>query len=324
MRPVRPGAAALVAALVVAAGALGAGGALDGGADDDRSEARPRAAASVRGGSFTQLNSRAGSSIFTADALAPGDSVSGVVTITNAGSLGGRFTLSAADVSDTPGPGAGKLSARLGLSVVDLTAAAAPATVYAGALAAMPPRELGYLRPGEARTYRFTATLPDGGPPPSASGGDNAFAGSSARVRFVWKGVDAAGPPAPPPASPAAPARDRRAPRLRLSVPRVQRVLTRGYLALRARCDEPCRLDVSGTVRAGRSGRALRLPPVRGVRGRPGRVATLRVRVPARLRGRMRRVLLRGDTVTMRLRTSARDRAGNRAVAMRTVRLRRR
>ncbi|HEV2786865.1 MAG TPA: hypothetical protein VGV67_10780, partial [Solirubrobacteraceae bacterium] len=191
-----------------------------------------RATATIRGGSFRQLNSRAGLAIFIADELAPGAAVTGAVTVTNAGTLGGRFTLSAADVSDEPGVGAGQLSERLALAVVDVTAPGSPSTVYSGPLAAMPARPLGHLRAGEARTYRFTATLPDGGPPPSATGGDNAYAGSSTRVRFVWHAVAEAPPAARTPAPGRRTSRDRRPPRLRLVIPRVQRVVSLGYLAV--------------------------------------------------------------------------------------------
>lgn len=327
MRRARVAEAAAVAAAVAGAAALAASSAQIAGRPTGADPpVAAYATATVRSGSFAQLNSRAGLSIFTADSLAPGAAVTGAVTVTNAGTLGGRFTLSPADVSDTPGAGAGRLSERLALAVVDVTVPSSPRTVYSGRLAAMPARQLGRLRAGEARTYRFTATLPDGGPPPSATGGDNAYAGSSTRVRFVWNAVADAPPGARP--APAAPGRrtprDRRPPRLRLAIPRVQRVVSLGYLTIRARCDERCRLSVSGTARAGRSGRVLRTPPIRGARGAPGRFAPLRVRIPARMRAPMRGTLLRGGTVTVRLTVAARDRAGNRAVARRTVWLHRR
>ena len=315
-----------MAALLAGAAAFAAAGPPI--AEDSASLDRPgaaRATATVRSGSFTQLNSRAGLSIFTAHGLAPGGAVSGTVTVTNAGTLGGRFTLSATEVSDTPGQGLGRLSERLGLAVADVTTPTSPRTVYSGRLAAMPARALGHLRAGEARTYRFTASLPDGGRPPSATGGDNAYAGSSSRVRFVWAAVEEARPAATAPATPAPRRqRDRRPPRLRLAIPRVQRVVSLGYLIVRARCSERCRLSLSATARSGRSRRVRRTPPIHGARGAPGRSTALRVRIPARMRAPMRRTLLRGGTVTVRLTVAARDRVGNRTVARRTVRLRRR
>jgi hypothetical protein len=327
MRPARVARAVAVAAVATGTAGFAAGGAQVAGhrAGPDPPGAAARAAASVMSGSFSQLNSRAGLSIFRTDGLAPGAAVTGSVTVTNAGTLGGRFTLSAADLSDTPGSGGGRLSERLGLAVVDVTAPTSPRTVYSGRLAAMAVRPLGHLRAGEARRYRFTASLPDGGAPPSPTSGDNAYAGSSTHVRFVWDAIAEAPPAVPAPAARGRrTARDRRPPRLRLSIPRVQHVFSLGYLTVRARCDERCRLDVSGTVRVGRSGRALRAPPIRGARGAPGRPTPLRVRIPARMHAPMRRSLLRRGTVTVRLTLTARDRVGNRTVARRTVRLHRR
>ena len=93
---------------------------------------------------------------------------------------------------------------------------------------------------------------------------------------------------------------------------------------MRARCSETCRVGVTGTVRIGR-GRAAAVRPVRARRIEQGRTATLRVRLPRRARGSvLRRALLADRTITVRLRITARDAAGNRAVARRTVRLSRR
>ena len=323
MRSARAAGAAAMAAIL--AGAAAVAGGSGGLVAEHAAPAVPRAAA-VTSGSFTQLNSRAGLSIFSAEGLAPGGSAVGAVRITNAGTLAGRFTLSAADVSDTPAPAGGRLSGRLRLTVVDVTSPTSPRPVYDGALSAMPVRPLGHFRAGEGRTYRFTATLPDGGAPLSPSDGDNAYAGSSTRVRFIWDATaaPAGSTPPSPPAPVRRPAGERRPPRLRLSVRRVQRVVSRGYVVVRARCGEPCRLDVRATIRAGPSGRAVDTAPIRGARGGPRRVTGLRIRVPARLLGTIRRRLVRGGAVTVRLEVTARDRAGDRTVARRTLRLRRR
>ena len=82
----------------------------------------------------------------------------------------------------------------------------------------VPPREsvlerastfaLGSLSGRETRTYRVTATFPDGGRPVSPFAGDNLLQGSSVEVALQWQ-LTAAGPvpapsraPAAPPASP--------------------------------------------------------------------------------------------------------------------------
>lgn len=301
-----------LATLAAAAVALGAPGVPGGGEDGI---ARPEA--TLRSGSFAQGNSRSGMPVFSAANLGPGDSTTGSVRITNTGTLGAGFTLSAYDVADVPGPNGGLLSNRLRLAVLDVTRSV-PATVYSGPLAAMPARPLGRFAPSEARTYRFTASFPDGGSPASAAGGDNAYTGSSVSASFRWSAVGEDG------LGSRADGGDRRPPRLRLSIPRIQRVLSRGYLVLRARCDEACRVGVTGTVRIGR-GRATAVRPIRSRRLAKGKAASLRIRLPARARGTaLRRALLGDRGVTVRLRVVARDRAGNRTVARRTVRLSRR
>jgi|GEM_PF-4379012 len=99
----------------------------------------------------------------------------GTVTIANTGSDAAALVLRGGEVTDTPGRTGGVLSDQLSLSVVDVTAPAAPRAVYAGPLATMPAQPLGDLRPGEARTFEFTATLPEGGGP----GPQNAVQGAA-------------------------------------------------------------------------------------------------------------------------------------------------
>jgi hypothetical protein len=141
------------------------------------------ARASAAAGSLSIANSLGTGAILSAAGMAPGGQTSGEVTITNSGTVAGGFSLTATDVSDVAGQGGGLLSQRLQLSVLDLTV---PRTVYTGPLAGLGRRELGQMEPGEARTYRFTATLPDGGVPPSALGGDNAYQGANVRTTYVW------------------------------------------------------------------------------------------------------------------------------------------
>ncbi|MGH8574824.1 MAG: hypothetical protein ACREX8_20000, partial [Gammaproteobacteria bacterium] len=233
-------------------------------------------------------------------------SASGMVTVANIGSLTGFVRLQQADLADVPGALGGRLSQRLHLDVLDVTDSGAPAWVYSGAFAAMGSRPLGYMAPGARRTYRFTATFPGEG-----TAADNAYAGSSAGVRYVWTGVEGS-----PPAGAGA---DRVAPRLRLAFPRVQRILTRRRLLVRARCSESCRLDVRGVLRAGAV--RIRLHAIRGRRLRAGRATLLAVRISAGRTRLLRRALAARRTVRFRLSFSARDRAGNRTLIRRTVRL---
>jgi hypothetical protein len=137
-------------------------------------------------GTLSMSNSSDGAAIVTAAGMAPGHSRAGDVTISNTGDLTAAFSLAKSNVVDTPGPAGGALSTALDLFVQDVTNQAAPATVYAGKLGAMDPRALGDWAPGTSRTYRFTVSLPDGGVPPSATTGDNAFQSSAVSVRFDW------------------------------------------------------------------------------------------------------------------------------------------
>ena len=68
-------------------------------------------------------NDLEGSAVLHADALAPGETTSGEVTIRNAGDAPGAFTLSPSAALDTGAPPAGPLSAVLDLTVTDVSGA---------------------------------------------------------------------------------------------------------------------------------------------------------------------------------------------------------
>ena len=88
-------------------------------------------------------------------------------------------------MQDQPGANGGRLSDAVHLDVEDVTGGSV-VPVFAGQLGSFQNRALGSIAPGEARTYRFTASLPDGGAPPSPTSGDNAYAGSALTVRYLW------------------------------------------------------------------------------------------------------------------------------------------
>ena len=147
--------------------------------------AEPRAVISQADGGLNVTNSRDGQAIFQAQGLAPGRSVTGTVQLTNAGTLAGDLGFRQLDVQDQPGVNGGRLSDAVHLDVTDITGGNL-VPVFAGQLGAFQSQGLGSIAPGEARTYRFTASLPDGGAPPSPTGGDNAYAGSALTVRYSW------------------------------------------------------------------------------------------------------------------------------------------
>ena len=105
--------------------------------------------------------------------------MTGTVQLSNTGDLTGDLGFQQLDVQDQPGANGGRLSDAVHLDVDDVTGGSV-VPVFAGQLGSFQNRALGSIAPGEARTYRFTASLPDGGAPPSPTSGDNAYAGSAA------------------------------------------------------------------------------------------------------------------------------------------------
>jgi hypothetical protein len=165
----RLGALALVAvAVAVAAWSLPA----RGGAPQ-----APRLAATAATGALSVGNSLDGRAILSGGPLVPGASLSGTVTVSNAGRAPGAFSLTSSSLVDTPGPRGGRLSEVLDLAV-ERVDEPTPALVYTGRLAALGTRALGTLRGAESRTYRLTVSFP-------ASAGD-AYGSSSLSVGFDW------------------------------------------------------------------------------------------------------------------------------------------
>jgi hypothetical protein len=140
-------------------------------------------------GNLKQSNSKDNAAILSAEKMVPGNSTNGTVVITNSGDVPGTFTLSKSKLADAAGPNAGVLSGKLDLKIEDVTNGASPSTVYSGKVDAMGAQQLGKFTAGEARTYRFTVTFPDGGTPASLTSGDNAYKGSTMSVDYEWDSV---------------------------------------------------------------------------------------------------------------------------------------
>lgn len=126
--------------------------------------------------------------------------------------------------------------------------------------------------------------------------------------------------PGPPPGL-GATTPDRRPPSLRLRVPRRQRVLARRQALVYARCDEPCKVKVTGRLRVGRRSFKLRTTSKPSA---PGKRALLRVRLTSvAARRALRRALRRHQRATIVLGARARDAAGNGStLTRRTITLR--
>jgi spore coat-associated protein N len=279
---------------------------------------RTKAVSSEARGRLSLSNSRDGSAIFTASRMAPGQWTAGAVTITNTGTEPGSLVLSHSNLVDTLGLGGGQLSERLDLQVREISDGRDPSTLYAGKVGAMTPRPLGQFAPGEARTYSFTVSLPDGGAPASLRSGDNAYMASSMSLQYDWRVVSTESRTEPPIGP-----RDLTPPRLRLRFPQVQRVVRRRHILVHARCSEACRLSMRGRVPYSNAGKQAGFGVVR---------RELRARTPVRLRlklsGRalasVRRALHPRGRIALGLRATAMDRAGNRATVRHRLWLRRR
>jgi hypothetical protein len=147
-----------------------------------------RAAVISASGDFAGIaDSREGQAIFAASGIGPGGAARGTVEIADTGSVSIELTLSSHDVLDVPGPGGGRLSAALTLTVTDITEPAAPVGVYTGPLDSMPARPAGKVEPGATRTYEFVAALPAG----AAAVDQNAVQGASVSVAYRWTATEA-------------------------------------------------------------------------------------------------------------------------------------
>src|SRR5436190_21824893 len=136
--------------------------------------------------------------IFNAPAMVPKDTADGDVTITNTGQSDGIFTVTmkAADLTDTPGPNGGNLSAVLELTITDLGTDKAPgggddAVVYGPALFKTPfnVNLPGYTgdksawKGAEAHKFRFHVLFADTG------SAQNQYQGSTTKTAYTWDAV---------------------------------------------------------------------------------------------------------------------------------------
>lgn len=243
-----------------------------------RSPSPARAAAVRATGVFEIADSAEGQPIFAAEEIGPGGSAKGRVTIEDSGSVPVALTLKREELSDATGLGGGVLSSQLRLTVLDVSQAGSPVTVYSGPLDSMPEQQAGQMQPGGSRTYEFIATLPDGAP-----GSQNGLESAATSVAYAWIASEGSGeggesePPEEPPAGetpkgpPGGGTPENRgtgtggegapaggiqgAPvEFDLNVPRIGRTLTGGGLVTYVDCDASCRIFVRGKLRASAHG----------------------------------------------------------------------
>lgn len=252
-----------------------------------------RATVTAASGSFEVSNSADGQPIFAATDLGPGGSAVGTVTLEDTGTGAVALVLHRGELVDSPGLGGGVLSDQLRLRVIDITTPAAPRTVYAGPLASMPEQHAGEVGPGEARTFEFSATLPEHGEP----GFENSLQGASTTIAYTWvaeepesRGGEEGGD------GPGARGQDGansgggggqggsggasgETPVLDLTVPKVGLVMRRGRLVAWTRCNRSCRLTVRGRLRGTAAGHH-RGARIRFAQKRAVAAGTQRLRIP--------------------------------------------
>jgi len=131
------------------------------------------AASTYKAGTLEQTNSKAGSAVFDAENLKPGDTVIGEVTITNSGTLAAGYSLTqVAAVNGFVDP------SNLTFSVRDVTAGT---TVWSGTFGELTTVELGTWAAGEAHTFELVSQL-------KPSAGDEEQ-GMSASLELRWDGI---------------------------------------------------------------------------------------------------------------------------------------
>ena len=275
---------------------------------NSKADPKPLAVISQASGTFAITNSLDGQAIFQAQGLAPGRSVTGTVQLSNPGTLAGDLGLHQLDVVDQPGANGGQLSSAVRLDVEDITGGNL-VPVFGGQLASLQTRGLGSIAPGEARTYRFTASLPDGGPPPSPTGGDNSYAGSALSVRYSWQatapdtgggggsggGGGGGGGTGPSGTD---------APKFTFRIVS-KKVLKKGILDVMARCDRACTVTAYAQLpkakRARKSAMTRRkvttLPA-------PNKLARIRLKLSKKNKKQLKKALRKKKKVTMTMRLS--------------------
>ena len=290
-------------------------------------------------GAVRLLSPENATAVLTAAHLVPGQSVTGTVHLTNQGDADGGLSLARTGISEAAGAGGAKLSEALQLSVDDVTGSGVR-PLFSGDLDGMSMVRVGRLRAGETRTYRLTATLPDGGRPSGPLTGDNALQGGSVRVDWAWQAQSLAPvvtptptPVVTPPAATPTPAPPRpvqgndAASVLTLRLP-WQRVLTTRGITVWGTCDQLCRLTFSANVqtapRKGGHPRTVMRGKVFRVAGtkrtlRPGPERRIKLRLTPKAVVRLHQVLLTRGRAAVLVKARVRSSLGTATVKRRIV-----
>ena len=132
----------------------------------------------VASGTMEINNSADGAAILTVEGLLPSESGEGTVTVTNVGDSEGAFSMTAANLVDTPADPA--FSSQLTLVVAD-----GATEVYNGPLADVGTVDLGTWQPDDTHTYTFTVTF--------AQAAGNEFQSAQTTLDFTWDAAQVTG-----------------------------------------------------------------------------------------------------------------------------------
>ena len=292
-------------------------------------------------GPVTLSSNRPGTALLHAESIMPGDHVTGLVSLSNTGDQPGALVLGVTGKRDRPGSRGGLLSRVLKLKVEDLSGRAPTRESVVERASTF---ALGSLSGRETRTYRVTATFPDGGRPVSQFAGDNLLQGSSVEVALQWQltTADLVPAPATPPAAPgpifepANPPASRRPVLVTLRVPK-QRVLKPRGLKAYAECEIACkvrftaRTDNAPVKKKGKKKAAKRktLQKKKVLKGerkwrklRAGREQRVFLKMQPKARKKLKRRLHThgrvGITITVHMRSAAGNRTATRRIVTRT------
>ena len=257
-------------------------------------------------GDLSIWNSLDGQAVFQFSGLAPGHSVSGTVDLKNTGGLPGDLGLQQLDVLDQPGANGGRLSDAVQLDITDISGGNS-IPVFAGQIGGLASQPLGAIGPGEGRTFRFRASLPDTGQPPSPTGGDNAYAGSGLTMRYLWTAASSGsiGPSGPGggsggggrnPTGPGPITENRPWVKFRVNA---RKLLKRGWLDVLAHCNRGCTLIV--TAKAPKKTR-VKIRQRVATLPLPGKTARIRMKLDRKARKALKRTLRRKKRVVLQVR----------------------
>jgi hypothetical protein len=153
----------------------------------------------------------------------------------------------------------------------------------------------------------------------NATGGASLGSPAGATVTITDDDAAASAPPPPAGAGPLPVKSDEAAPKLTVAAKKVQRALKAKLLALKARCNEGCKLVAVAKLRIGK--RNVTLGRAKGS-AVSGKTAKIKVKLTRKALGKLRKATTRGKAKVV-LSVKATDAAGNRAAASRRVAVKR-